>query len=107
MRRIVIGIVIGLMFCLLGLARYNVGQPVPADVYTAPFEADGIYKFCQIDYGEPNSPKLQAAPDDWIKTFGNNERTLILYNISELRAIVAVQNRRIAELTVEPNEVKQ
>ena len=107
MRRMVIGIVIGLIFCLLGLARYNVGQPVPVDVYTSPFEADGIYKFCQIDYGEPNNPKLQAAPDDWIQTFGNNERTLILYNISELRAIVAVQNRRIAELTVEPNEVKQ
>ena len=28
-----------------------------------------------------------------------------MYNISELRAIVAVQNRRIAELAVEPNEV--
>ena len=113
MRRMAMGIVIGLVFCpsnillLLGLARYNVGQPVPADVYTAPFEADGIYKFCQVDYGEPNSPRLQAAPDDWIKTFGNNERTLIMYNISELRAIVAVQNRRIAALTVDPNEVKK
>ena len=106
MRRVVIGMLIGLMFCLLGLARYNVGQPVPADVYTAAFEADGIYKFCQTNYGEPNSPRLQAAPDDWIQTFGNNERTLVMYNISELRAIIAVQNRRIAELAAEPNEVK-
>ena len=80
------------------MVRYPVGQPIPPAIYTTPFENDGIYKFIQTNFGDPNIPKIQAAPDDWIAKFGNNERTLILYAISDLRANVALQARRLMAL---------
>jgi hypothetical protein len=114
MQRIVIGVLIGMCFMLAAMVRYPVGQAVPAEVYTAPFDAsDGLYKFFQTDFGEPNSPgkphvaKLQAAPDEWIKQFGNNERTALFHTISELRVVVANQSRRIMALEArDPNGLK-
>lgn len=58
---------------------------------------DGIYKF------------IPSAPEDWLKLFGDNERTRLLHSISELRVVVANQGRRILELEAklkpkEPNE---
>jgi len=101
MRNVVIAVLIGLCVIFVGM-RYQVGEPVPAGVYTEPFQSDGIYRFIQTGF-DPNDPKkVQAAPDDWVQKFGNNERTLILYNISELRVIVANQAKRIAELE-DPN----
>ena len=93
-----------LILCVLGglcmaMVRYPVGKPVPTDVYTASFEQDDIYKFLQTDYGEPNKPKLQSAPNDWIEKFGDNERTLLFHTISELRVVVANQGQRIVTLT--------
>ena len=94
-----ISVIIGLSFVCLAMVRYPVGKPVPSDVYTASFEQDDIYKFLQTDYGEPNKPKLQSAPDDWIEKFGDNERTLLFHTISELRVVVANQGKRIVTLT--------
>jgi len=85
--------------------RYTVGQPVPASVYTEPFDpCDPAYKF------------LQPPPKDWADQFGNNERTCLIHAISELRVVVAAQGKRILELEawrqkhdpkpVDPNEVK-
>lgn len=87
------------MLVFAGVQRYPVGQPAPASVYTEPFDpCDPIYKFIQINYGEPNKPKWQAAPDDWILKFGNNERTMLLHSISELRVVAAAQSKRILAL---------
>lgn len=105
-RDLLIGIMIGLCFMLAAMVRYEVGRAVPANVYTVPFEADGIYKFMQTNYGEPNKPKIQSAPDDWIKQFGNNERTLLFHTLSELRIVVAAQAKRIAALE-DPNIVNK
>lgn len=81
------------------MVRYPIGEPVPCEVYTSPFDAgDPAYKFFQTNYGEPNKPKMQAAPDDWIQKFGNNERTMLLHTISELRVVVAQQGDRILGL---------
>ena len=67
--------------------RYPVGQPVPASVYTEPFDpCDPAYKF------------LQPPPKDWADKFGNSERTCLIHAISELRVVVAVQGQRILEL---------
>jgi len=99
MKNVVIGILIGLCVIFAALTRYKVGESLPVGVYTESFDAsDGIYKFCRTNFGEPNSPRLQAAPDDWISAFGNNERTLIFHNLSELRFIVAQQGLRLLEL---------
>jgi hypothetical protein len=108
MRRteVIIGILIGMCFTIAAAVRYQ--QTVSPAVYTATFEpADGIYKFCQTDFGEPNKPKLQSAPDDWVKQFGNNERTLLFHTISELRMVVANQSKRIMALEAgDPNGLK-
>ena len=88
---------------------YQVGQPVSTTVYTEPFDVNDLaYKFFQTNYGEPNAPKLQSAPDDWVQRFGDSERTLLLHAVSELRVIIAIQNKRILELEKrkDPNEVK-
>ncbi len=86
-------------FLVLGMNRYPVGQPVPASVYTEPFDpCDLAYKFFQIRYGDPNNPKWQSAPDEWIKLFGNNERTMLLQTISELRVVVANLGKKTGEL---------
>ena len=83
----------------MGMVRYQVGIPISRDIYTEPFDAnDPAYKFFVINYGEPNAPKLQSAPDDWIKMCGDNERTLIFHAVSELRVAVAIQSKRILEL---------
>ena len=88
-----------LVFVFAGIHRYPVGQPVPASVYTEPFDpCDPAYKFIQTNYGEPNKPKWQAAPDDWIQKFGNNERTALIHSISELRVVVAAQSKRLMAL---------
>ena len=86
-----------------GMVRYPVGDNVPVEVYTTKFEPDGIYKFLQTKYlSDPNDPnstvKIQAAPDDWVQAFGNNERTLLFHTISELRVIMSAQSRKILEL---------
>ena len=84
---------------LWSASRYPVGQPVPASVYTEPFDpCDPAYKFIQTNFGEPNKPKWQAAPDDWILKFGNNERTMLIHSISELRVVVAQQTKRLMVL---------
>ena len=86
-------------FLLLGLSRYPVGQAVPAEVYTAPFDpCDPAYKFFQIHYGEPNKPRWQAAPDDWVRQFGDSERTMLIHAVSELRVVVAAQGKRLLAL---------
>ena len=88
-----------MVFAFAGVQRYPVGQPVPSEVYTAPFDpCDPAYKFFQTKYGDPNNPKYQAAPDEWIAKFGNNERTMLLHAISELRVVVAAQAKRLAVL---------
>jgi len=98
-------IAVGMMLIIcMSMVRYPVGQPVPMGVYTEPFSPeDGIYKFMQIVYlsdpNDPNSPKkVQAAPDDWISAFGNNERTMLFHTLSELRVIVAQQGNRLINL---------
>jgi len=92
-------IILGLMTALVNSTmRYPVGQSVPASVYTEPFDpCDPAYKFFQIRYGDPSNPKWQAAPDEWIQRFGNNERTMLLQTISELRVVVAAQGKRLME----------
>jgi hypothetical protein len=105
MKNVVIGILIGGCFMLAAAVRYQVGRPISSGVYTEQFDAsDGIYKFIQTDFGEPNAPKLQAAPDEWIKQFGNNERTMLMYEISELRVISANVNKRISALEAGPGK---
>jgi len=92
----------------LSLVRYPVGEAVPVEVYTAPFDpCDAVYKF------------LAAPPEDWTVQFGNNERTVLIHAISELRIVVATLSRRLIELEervkalenfnpilCDPNEVK-
>ena len=59
---------------------------------------DAIYSFLEV--AEPN----------WVGKFGDSERTRLIYNLSKLRAVVAIQSRRILELesfNKEPNEAKQ
>lgn len=69
------------------LSRYPVGQPVPASVYTEPFDpCDPAYKF------------LQPPPKDWAEKFGYSERTMLIHAISELRAVVAQQGKRLMAL---------
>lgn len=90
-----------LVFVFAGIHRYPVGQPVPAPVYTEPFDpCDPAYKFIQTNYGEPNKPKWQAAPDDWVRKFGNNERTMLIHAVSELRVVVASLSKEVAGLKV-------
>ena len=74
-------------FLVLGINRYPVGQPVPASVYTELFDpCDSAYKF------------LQAPPKDWTDQFGNNERTMLIHAVSELRVVVAAQGKRLMDL---------
>jgi len=81
------------------MVRYPVGQPVPSSVYTDPFDpCDPAYKYMQTNYGEPNTPRWQAAPDDWVQRFGDNERTMLLHAVSELRVVAAAQSKRILAL---------
>ncbi len=99
----------GLISCVMIMAcmamvRYPVGQPVPSEIYTQPFEADEIYSFFPINYGEPNKPRLQAAPDGWIEKFGNNERTMLFHAISENRVKIAGLMDKVKELEKDPNE---
>lgn len=69
------------------LVRYPVGESVPVEVYTASFDpCDPAYRF------------LAPPPKDWIVQFGNNERTMLIHAVSELRVIVAEQGRRLLEL---------
>ena len=83
----------------MGMARYQAGQPVSTTIYTEPFDVnDPAYKFFQTNYGEPNAPKLQSAPDDWVQRFGDSERTMLLHAVSELRVAVAIQSKRILEI---------
>lgn len=102
---------LSLMFLIcMSMVRYPVGESVPPEVYTAPFAPDGIYRFMQTSFlSDPNDPnsvkKVQAAPNDWITTFGNNERTLIFHTLSELRFIQAQQAQRLLELEKkDPND---
>jgi hypothetical protein len=67
--------------------RYPVGQSVPAEVYTAPFDpCDPAYRF------------MQAPPKDWAERFGNSERTMLIHAVSELRVVVAQQGQRLLAL---------
>jgi hypothetical protein len=60
---------------------------------------------------EPNQPiyRFMAKPnDEWFKVVGENERAVILYNISFCQVAIANLNRRIDELESrisEPNDV--
>lgn len=101
-------LILGSLFCgiLIGTAqtakRYSTG--VSSGIYTEPFDpCDPAYKFLQIRYGDPNNPHWQAAPDDWIQKFGNNERTCLIHAISELRVVVAAQGRRLLDIESKPN----
>ena len=85
------------------LVRYPVGESVPSTVYTAPFDpCDPAYKY------------LAPPPKDWAGPFGNNERTMLIHAVSELRMVVAAQGKRLIELEkrvkasepVDPNTVK-
>lgn len=81
-----IGILVALSILSLAMVRYPVGQAVPVEVYTAPYDpCDAVYKF------------LQPAPADWTKQFGNNERTCLIHSISELRVVVANMGKVVAE----------
>lgn len=90
-----------------GVQRYPVGRPVPAEIYTVLFDpCDPAYRFFQLRYGEPNEPtRWQSAPSDWVARFGDNERTMLLHAVSELRVIVAAQGRRILALEADSNDV--
>lgn len=76
--------------------RYPVGQNVPHEVYTAPFDpCDPIYKF------------LRPPPPDWAERFGDNERTCLIHAVSELRVVVSAQSKRLVELEAyhkDPND---
>jgi hypothetical protein len=94
--RIIIVLMLAVVAAGAGLTRYPVGKPVPVEIYTAAFDpCDPGYKFFQTRYGDPNDFKLQSAPDGWIKTCGDNERTMILHTISELRVAVISLSRQI------------
>jgi hypothetical protein len=50
---------------------------------------------------DPNAPEyrwIPEAPSDWTGQFGANERTRLLHAISELRAVVAAQGKRLLAL---------
>lgn len=82
----------------MGLVRYQTGRVEPG-VYTAVFDCnDPAYRFFQTNYGDPNVPKMQSAPDDWVLRFGDNERTMLLHAVSELRMVVASQGARLRVL---------
>lgn len=103
--RIAIVLMLAMVACGAGLVRYPIGRLVPAEIYTAPFDpCDPGYKFFQIRYGDPNAPVLQSAPDDWIAKLGDNERTMILHTLSELRLAVVALSRQVAEQKADPNE---
>jgi hypothetical protein len=56
---------------------------------------------------DPNDPAYKFIPEagaDWIEKFGNSERTRLLHTISELRVVVAGQNKRLRDLE-DPNGV--
>ena len=87
-----------------GVQRYPVGQPVAPSVYTEPFDpCDPAYKF------------MVPPPKDWAEKFGNNERTMLIHAVSELRVVVAAQGQRLLALEAihkdeltpkDPNEEK-
>lgn len=84
---IVVALLAGLCFAGSVFVRYPVGQPVPAEVYTAPFDpCDPAYKF------------MVPPPKDWAEKFGNNERTMLIHAVSELRVVVAAQSKRLLAL---------
>jgi len=105
MRNMVISLMIGFSVIFVGLMRYPIGSPVPVEIYTAP--------------GDPCDMALQflvPADPNWIKDYGDNERTRILYNVSVNRGqslnnrnvIAEIARRLIAleqrnELHIEPN----
>ena len=65
---------------------------------------------------DPNDPiygTTASMKDDWIKNYGNSERSLLFYNVSALVQATINQERRIQELEqkiasleADPNEVE-
>lgn len=57
---------------------------------------------------DPNDKayKFLSPPEEsWIKELGESERTRVLYNLSELRAAVAILSRRVTALEAsDPND---
>ena len=92
-----------LMFVLAGAvvaSRYTV-QVDPA-IYVQPVDAeDGLYKFFARD---PNG--VLELPDDWIARFGDNERTLLVYNLSVARVQLAQQAQQIAAIAEDVKKLK-
>lgn len=78
-----------LLWAAPGFVRYPVGEAVPVETYTEPLDP------CDPD---PAHKFLALPPEDWARQFGNNERTMLIHAVSELRVIVAAQGKRLLEL---------
>jgi hypothetical protein len=76
-----------IMACM-AMVRYPVGGPVPCEIYTA--------------VSDPCDPALQyilPADPNWMRDFGDNERTRILMNISVNRGMALRNTQFLAELS--------
>jgi len=83
---------LGFAVCMItiisvGMVRYPVGQPVPHEVYTAvsdPCDA-------ALSYLEPSDP-------NWIRDFGDNERTRHIHQTSKNRVMILRDEQKTAEI---------
>ena len=90
MKNVLIGLVIGLSAVCLAMARYPVGQSVPAEIYTAAMVVD------------PNDDliyqQMPLTPKQWKRAFGDNERTRLFFTIDRLIRNATELNARVDAL---------
>ena len=71
----------------MAMVRYPIGQPVPHEVYTAVMDpCDSIYSF------------LEPVDPNWIRDFGDNERTRHIQQTSKNRIMILRDQKIISEI---------